>query len=740
MPIKFDHKNKIFHLYNNKLSYLIKVASSGEILHLYWGKRLRVDQNYSHFLKKEIGEDKIKKEEENNFSLNNVPQEYPAYGYSDFRQPAYQFELDDGSRITKFKYFDHKLIKGKKELDGLPATYVENDDEADSLKIILYDEVAEIKMELKYSIFRDYNNLTRSVKFINESTKNIKIKRVFSGVIDFGDSNFDLITTGGSWARENHLKRRRVVSGLQSVESTRGASSAQHNPFMILARPNTDENLGEAYGFSLVYSGNFYAGVQVNAFEQSRVLMGINHFDFGWLLKEGESFQTPELVLSYTDQGLNGLSQNYHKLYRQRLVRGKYRDKKRPVLINNWEATYFDFTEDKILDIAEIAADVGVELFVLDDGWFKNRDDDTTSLGDWFVDKNKLPNGLDNLVNKINKLGLDFGLWFEPEMISPNSELYKAHPDWCIHAKGRNRTLSRSQLILDLSRSEVREKVLEMLINVLNSANIAYVKWDMNRNMTEIASEQLSSKRQSELAHRYILGLYQILETLKTKFPNILFESCASGGGRFDPGMLYYMPQTWTSDNTDAVERLKIQYGTSMIYPLSTIGAHVSAVPNHQVARITPLKTRADTAFFGNFGYELDLREISATERKKISAQIEFYKKERNLIQKGDFYRLLSPFDNNIDTAWMVVSADKNEALIGYYKVLSEPNAPQKKLRLQGLDPDCLYKIESTNKSYGGDELMYSGIALPKSFQAYSLDESVFKGDFQSKIWKLKKK
>ena len=739
MPIKFDQQNKIFHLYNDKFSYIIQAAKTGHLLHLYWGKKVNPDLDYTHLLRKETRDENLKGEAENEFLLDNIPQEYPAYGHSDFRQPAYQVELADGSRVSNLKYNGHQIKTGKDQLKGLPATYVEADKEADSLIINLFDEVAELKVELVYSIYNEYNAITRSAKFINQSDKKIELKRAFSMSVDFADSNFDLITTSGSWSRENHIKRRSLISGMQSVESTRGASSAQHNPFMMLARKNTDENQGEVYGFSFVYSGNFFAGVQVNTFDKARALMGINHFDFNWLLKSEESFQTPEVVMSYSDSGLNDLSQIYHKLYRERLVRGKFRDKERPVLINNWEATYFDFNEDKILEIAKTAADLDLELFVLDDGWFGNRNDDTTSLGDWFVDQAKLPNGLAPLAEKINNLGLKFGLWFEPEMISPASKLYQEYPDWCIHVESRTRTLARTQLVLDLSRKEVREKILEMLTNILSSANIAYVKWDMNRNMTEIGSAKLDSERQQELAHRYILGLYEILEELRNRFPEILFESCASGGGRFDPGMLYYMPQTWTSDNTDAVERLKIQYGTSFIYPLSSIGAHVSAVPNHQLARVTPLKTRAETAFFGNFGYELDLSDLSKKEKKQVKEQVKFYKNKRDLIQQGEFYRLLSPFSNSGDTAWMVISENKDQALVGYYKVLAEPNAPFRRLKLKGLDSNAIYQINNNGKLYGGDELMYIGIDLPKQFNGAQPDGTVFKGDFQSKIWELKK-
>ncbi|HLV08590.1 MAG TPA: alpha-galactosidase, partial [Halanaerobiales bacterium] len=407
-------------------------------------------------------------------------------------------------------------------------------------------------------------------------------------------------------------------------------------------------------------------------------------------------------------------------------------------LVNNWEATYFDFDDKRLLEIARVARDLGIELFVLDDGWFGKRNDDSSSLGDWFVNRDKLPEGLEGLGREINKLGMKFGLWFEPEMVSPDIELYRAHPDWCIHVPGRSRSLARSQLVLDLSRKEICNWIIETLSDILESAPISYLKWDMNRSMTEIGSAELPPERQRELPHRYILGLYRILETLNSRFPDILFESCASGGGRFDPGMLYYMPQTWTSDNTDAIERLKIQYGTSMVYPLTAIGAHVSAVPNHQLARVTPLKTRGDVAMFGNFGYELDLTALDEEEKEMIKRQIAEYKELRKLIQQGEFYRLLSPFEDNGDTAWMAVSADKREAYLAYYKVLAEPNPPYYRLRLKGLDPEKHYRINGSDRVYGGDELLYAGINLPLQFSGGHLSGAEIKGDFQSMTWNLK--
>lgn len=528
---------------------------------------------------------------------------------------------------------------------------------------------------------------------------------------------------------ERNVLRRPLTMGLQAVDSKRGSSSHQHNPFMALVRKGADEDQGEVYGFSLVYSGSFLANVEVDQYRTTRVTMGLNPFDFSWLLQPGASFQTPEAVMVYSSEGLGGMSRTYHRLYRTRLARGEYRDQERPVLINNWEATYFDFNADKIESIARKGKELGIELFVLDDGWFGKRDDDNSSLGDWFVHREKLPGGLRDLAERVTGLDMRFGLWVEPEMVSEDSDLYRAHPDWCLHVPDRRRSAGRNQLILDYSRDDVCDAIIGMLSEVFTSAPITYVKWDMNRNMTEIGSALLPPERQRETAHRYMLGLYRVLETLVTAFPHILFESCSGGGGRFDPGMLHYMPQTWTSDNTDAVSRLKIQYGTSIVYPVSSIGAHVSAVPNHQVHRTTPLETRGHVAFAGNFGYELDLTAFTEEEDAVVRGQVAYYKEIRPLVQFGDFYRLLSPFEGN-ETAWMFVSPDRSEAFAAYYKVLAEPNAGYRSIRLKGLNPEADYRIAGLDGAVGGDELMRAGLAVPQ--------ELLF-GDFQSQVWRIRK-
>jgi len=725
MSIVFDEKNQNFNLSTKDTSYIIHLAASQFLQHVYWGKRLNnFGLNYllRYFNSDKCDSDGVRDE----LGLDVLPQEYPSYGIGDLRSPAYQVCLENGSTVTDARYKGHCIYSGKKALEGLPASYAEDNNEAQTLEIELKDDLCGLKILLSYTVFENYNVIARSVRFINEGNENLKLLRTLSANVDFDDYDFDMLQLSGAWAREFDMIKRPLVQGSQLVESRRGASSAQQNPFVALMRKNADEDTGDVYGFSFVYSGNFLANIEVAQFGSARVQMGINPFDFGWLLKPQETFQCPETIMVYSDAGLGNMSRIYHRFYRQRLCRGTFRDKERPILINNWEGTYFDFTETKLKDIASEASKVGIELFVLDDGWFGHRDNDRSSLGDWQVDLKKLPNGLDNLAKSINQMGLKFGLWFEPEMVSPDSDLYRAHPDWCLHIPGRDRTLRRHQLVLDFSREDVCEAITKMIIDTLSTVPIAYVKWDMNRNMSEVGSALLEPERQRETAHRYMLGLYKVLDTITSSFPDILFESCASGGGRFDAGMLYYMPQTWTSDDTDAIERLKIQYGASLVYPIITMSSHVSAVPNHQVSRITSLTTRANTAMSGNLGFELDLTKMTAEDKEKVKEHIKYYKQIRKTVQFGDLYRLKNPSQGN-EAAWMFISQDKTEAIVNYFKILSKCNYKLSVLKLKGLDANKRYKIDGTTEIYGGDELMYAGLIIPE-----------LKGDFQSCSWRLK--
>jgi len=727
MGIQFDSKNKTFHLQAKDTSYVMEIVRDGYLLHLYWGKKINKYRHSNPLQLLDRGFSGNPYKEDRTFSLDTLPQEYPQYGNTDYRKPAYQVQLDNGSTVSDLRYASHTIFKGKAPLDGLPATYVEDEDEAETLEITMEDSFIGLKVILSYTVFEQLNAITRSVRFINDGAESLKLLSAQSLSVDFRDADFEFLHLHGAHVKERHIERQQLRHGIQSVESTRGASSHQHNPFIALLRKGTTEDTGEVYAFNFVYSGNFLAQAEVDQFNNTRVTMGINPFDFSWKLAPGEDFQTPEAVMVYSSEGLGSMSRTFHELYGSRLVRGVFRDKERPVLVNNWEATYFDFTAEKIMDIAEVGRELGIELFVLDDGWFGKRNNDTTSLGDWFVDRQKLPEGLDNLALRVKEMGMDFGLWFEPEMISVDSDLYREHPDWCLHVPGRNRSESRNQLILDFSREDVCYEMIKRISNILASVPISYVKWDMNRHMTEIGSAALPPERQRETAHRYMLGLYKVMESITSSFPHVLFESCSGGGGRFDPGMLYYMPQTWTSDNTDAVSRLKIQYGTSLVYPIVTIGAHVSAVPNHQVHRSPSLEMRGDVAMSGNLGYELDLTKLTEDEKEIVKKQISHYKEIRQLIQFGDFYRLQSPFDGN-ETAWLFTTKDKTEAIVYYFRVLAEPAAPTTVLRLKGIDITKQYQVVGSEKVFGGDELSYVGLSIPVEI----------KGDFQSFVWHLK--
>lgn len=712
MPIFYNEEQGIFHLQSQNSSYIIQLIH-GYAAQVYYGPKLREDANLtgmltrverSSFCPNPVREDKT-------LSLDTLPQEYPQYGTSDFRSPAYQVKLADGHRITELKYHSHSIVPGKPGLVGLPAVYTEQDQEADTLLLVLTDPITGLAAELCYTVFHDHNAITRSVKLRNEGQEPVELERVLSASVDFPDADFDALYLSGAWARERHIQRRRLAPGTTGIGSRRGSSSHQHNPFMALLRPDANERQGEVYGFSLVYSGNFIAEAEVDQFGTTRMQMGLQPFDFTWNLAPSEVFQAPEVVMVYSNEGLGGMSRTYHRLYRTRLCRGTHRDRERPILVNNWEATYFNFNADKIESIALAGQKLGIELFVLDDGWFGHRDSDNSSLGDWVEDRRKLPHGLKDLAERVEKAGLQFGLWFEPEMVSPDSDLYRSHPDWCLHVPGRRRTEGREQLVLDLSREDVRNYLYNQLSDIFATMPVSYVKWDMNRNMTEVGSALVPGNRQKEVAHRYILGLYELMERLTSSFPHILFESCSGGGGRFDPGMLYYMPQTWTSDDTDGAERLKIQYGTSMVYPVSTMGAHVSAVPNHQVGRTTPLSFRGNVAMSGNFGYELDLTKFTEEECEIVKSQVEAYKELRGLVQQGEMYRLLSPFEGNV-TAWMFVSPDRSEALLFYFRVMAEPNAPLSRVKLEGLDPQLNYQRVQGGEVYGGDRLMYAGLPM----------------------------
>ncbi len=737
MTIDWDPETRQLHLRNDRISYVIRVLDDGSLGQTYVGGQLTGGRPYRHLdgapfhgFSNRLGEP--------------VRLEYPTQGRGDYRVPAVVVEHPDGSTVLDLAYAGHRVIPGKPPIPGLPSTCVDRDEEAETAEILLRDVASGIEVRLRYTIFADLPVIARSAGIANGGPAPVRLRVAMSASLDLPDAGWDLLQLSGTWARERHVRTRHLEPGRQSISSRRGASGHEHNPFLVLRRAATTEEAGEAFGFSLVYSGNFLAEAEVDAFATARVRIGIDPDEFAWLLRPGEAFHTPEAILAYSEAGLGGLSDAYHRLYRERLARGAWRDRPRPVVINNWEGTYFDFDEERIVAMASSAAEMGIELFVLDDGWFGQRDADTSSLGDWFVDRRKLPHGIDGLARRIEALGLRFGLWIEPEMVSQRSELFAAHPDWAIGVPGRARTEGRNQYVLDMSRPEIVDHLCETLAGILRSAPISYVKWDMNRNITEPYSLALPPDRQGEFFHRYILGVYELYERLTAEFPDILFESCAGGGGRFDPGLLAYAPQAWTSDDTDAVERLRIQWGTSLCYPLSSMAAHVSAVPNHQTGRVTPLATRAAVAFFGVFGYELDPTAMSPAERREVSDQVAFYLRHRDLFQRGRFVRLRSPFEGDgNETAWMVVAEDRRAAVVGHYTVLNTPNPGPARLRLRGLDPAASYRVSvwpdsvdtvagSNSIVRGGDDLMRAGLLL-----AGDRWEIAARGDFQARLFVL---
>ena len=735
MPIIYNEKTREFHLYNQEISYIIKILDNDQPGQLYYGKRLTHREDFSHLFEYAMRDMSPYAFEGNStFSLENIKQEYPTFG--DMRFPAYEIERENGSHVVEFVYKEHKIYNGKPKLEGLPATYVESDDEAQTLELVLEDTSINTRIVLLYTIYEAFPVIARSVRFECDSDEKITLLSAMSACVDLPDKDYEMIDLAGVWARERYVRRHKLDYGIQSIYSMRGCSSYQFNPFLALARENADEFQGQVYGFSLVYSGNFLAQTEVDNYDTARVLMGIHPNGFKWTLGKGESFQTPEMVMVYSEAGLNGMSQTFHKLYRTRLARGTWRDKVRPILINSWEAFYFDFDAPKLLGLADAAADLGMELFVLDDGWFGKRDDSTSSLGDWYPNEEKLKGTLKELAEKINAKGLKFGLWIEPEMTNKDSDLYRAHPDWLLAEQGKRICHSRTQYVLDFSKKEVREYIGDMLENLLAEVPVSYIKWDMNRTFSEVFSNGNDREYQGKVCHKYILGVYELYERLTSRFPHVLFESCASGGARFDPGMLYYAPQGWTSDDTDAIERLKIQYGTSMVYPVSCMGSHVSASPNHQTNRVTPLETRADVAYFGTFGYELDLLKLGEEDKAEIRRQIAFMKEKRDLIQKGTFYRLKSPFEGN-ETAWMIVSEDQKKALVGYYRVMQPVNVGFKRLKLKGLKEDTCYKVSGYAYDCYGDELMQVGMILSDSASGVWKKGVNDKGDFQAEVFEI---
>lgn len=724
MGITYFEKERIFKLDTKNTSYVIGIVDKeGFVGHAYYGKKLGNDAlSYLMRIYESFGTPETNNRDRLSF-YDAFPMEYPTHGIGDFRESALRVEDANGHWANKLTYRSHEIFKGKKKLAGLPATWCEQDEDCETLELTLEDKEAKLAVVLSYSVFNDVDAVVRHARIINESDKTVYVTKAMSASFDIDNNEFDKIVLYGSWARERHIDRTPVSYGIQMSRSSRGEGGHQEHAFTALLEKNADQNKGEVYGMDLIYSGNFRTLQERNQFDNIRMMTGINPEDFRWELTAGADFQTPEAVLVYSDEGIGGMSRIFHDLYRNHLIRGYYRDKKRPILINNWEATYFNFNTEKLLAIAKQAAPLGIEMLVMDDGWFGNRFDDNRALGDWEVNEEKLEGGLKHLVDEVNKLGLKFGIWFEPEMISPESKLYEEHPDWAFTVPGRVPGLARNQLVLDISREDVADYMYEKVAKVLRSANIEYVKWDMNRPLADIASAALPKERQGEIFHRYVLGVYRMQERLITEFPNLLLENCSGGGARFDAGMLYYSPQIWCSDDTDAVERLTIQEGTALIYPLSAMGAHVSDCPNHTVGRTTPFATRGAVALAGTFGYELDITKISEEDRNQIPEQTKMYHKYNDLVRTGDYYRMASYRENHYYDACMVVSKDKTEALATYVCVKRRPNPRSRGLKFLGLAPEKTYRIEGEDRTYLGSTLMNAGIYIEEPW-----------GDFQAKL------
>lgn len=722
MGIIYCEKDRTFTLQTKNTTYQMQVDRYGFLLHLYYGKKTDGCMDYLlTYYDRGFSGNPYDAGEDRTYSMDTLPQEFPCYGNGDFRSTAFAVENADGSMSCDLRYKSHKIFDGKYNLQGLPAVYA-SEEEAQTLEILMEDPVTGVKVVLLYGVLPAQDIITRSVCVKNESSGKIYLNKIESASLDFLYGDYELLTFYGRHAMERNVQRVPVVHGTQKIGSVRGTSSHQYNPMMILAEKETTEDKGNCYAMSFVYSGCFQGEVLKDQLNQTRMMLGLQEEAFRYPVETGEMFQAPEVILSYSSEGMNRLSQNLHHCIRQHICRGKYKEEIRPILINSWEAAYFDFTGDTIYELAKAAKEVNIDMLVMDDGWFGKRDDDNSGLGDWFVNEKKLGGTLGNLIKRINDLGVKFGIWIEPEMVSEDSDLYRKHPDWALTVPGRNPVRSRNQLVLDFSRKEVVDEIYDQICKVLDQGNIEYVKWDMNRSLMDVYSSV--TRDQGRVLHDYVLGLYDFLERLVQRYPNLLIEGCSGGGGRFDAGMMYYTPQIWCSDNTDAIDRLRIQYGTSFGYPVSVVGSHVSAVPNHQTGRKTPLHTRGVVAMSGTFGYELNLMKLSEEEKQEIREQIAEYKSYAPIIQNGLYYRLSDPTTEEI-CAWEFVHTDEKEqskVLLNIVMQVIHGNMTVNYVKLQGLEETAVYREEKSGKRYTGAALMYGGMPLPiepGEYQAY---------------------
>lgn len=698
-------ENELFILETKNTSYCFRIMASGHLEHLYYGQKVNLCGGYEPMIEKirfnegnQIGYSKDFPQ----LGLENLCLEISSFGKGDIREPFIELTHADGTSTSDFLFRSARILEKKEMLQKLPSSYDE-EDKAESIEIELYDANYDIILFLIYSVFYESNVITRSTKLKNNSNEIIHIDRIMSGQLDLDQDDYVVNTFHGAWAREMERYDTPCQPGILINDSKTGTSSNRSNPFLMISKNNTNENYGDCYGFNLIYSGNHYEAVEVNSMGKVRIINGIQPLGFQYLLKPGEIFESPESVLTFSKEGYTGMSHNMHHFIRNHIVRGIWKNKMRPILINSWEATYFDFTESKLLKLAKAAKEVGIELFVLDDGWFGKRNDDTSSLGDWHENLNKLPNGLKGLADNINDLGMDFGVWVEPEMVNEDSDCYRLHPDWAVKIPGKKHSTGRNQMILDLTRKEVRTYIIEQMSQVFSSANVTYVKWDMNRIFSDQYTTSLEPRRQKEFIHRYILGLYEVLDIITKKFPNILFEGCSAGGNRFDLGILCYMPQIWASDNTDAICRTQIQTGYSYGYPMSVVGAHVSSCPNHQTLRNTSIDTRFEVAAFGLLGYECNLEELSSEDLVAVKEQVAFYKRYRDTLQYGDFYRIKC--NEKGIYQWLTVSEDKKKAIGLYLQKEVIPNFTYGRFRAKGLDNKKLYHFTNRQHTFEISEL-----------------------------------
>ena len=699
--------DNVFALSNSRISYLMRVSPEGILEHLHFGATISNPETFNAHHKRVMRSLSPEFQDTHRYSLSDVPQEFPVFGTSDYRQPALHARNVNGNSIFDFRYRKNSILKTKPKLEGLPSARQGN---SETLEIELHDDVHNVSVLLYYTIYSDYDVVTRSAKIINHSANELKLEQVFSTCLDLPQEDYEVLHFGGSWAREFGEHRNALPYGRFSIESARGTSSAQHHPFVAIIEPSTTETQGQVVATALVYSGNFSINIERNEYNDVRVLAGINPFNFAWTLKSTESFTTPEVVHVYSNQGLDSMSQTFHGFIQNNMSPERFAHEPRPSYLNTWEAAYFDITEEKVFELAKLTKSLDLEMLVVDDGWFEGRTDDRRSLGDWTPDKKRFSSGIPALAKKVKDLGLKFGIWFEPEMTNADSQLFRDHPDWILHVPNRKSSTGRNQLTLDFSRPEVVDNIFQKMDTVFSCGLIDYVKWDMNRTFTELGSAGLPANQQGEVAHRYMLGLYSLVSRLTEKYPDIFFENCASGGNRHDLGMLSYMNQSWVSDMSDPIGRLAIQNGASHIFPLSTYTSYLCPVPNHQNGRVTSLQTRFNVAFFcGNRGLSMSIDDIEK-DKDDIKQYIQQFKATANDAVNGAFHRL---YYTQNQVCWQLSSADEKTLYIGYFVVLGEPNMKFKRAYLRNLDSDAMYKLQDSERLYSGSQLMHAGLDLP---------------------------